>query len=206
MFRDTITTIDELRAVIPNPGEPAVRKQIDIIDEHCREFIKHATFMLLATSSREGRCDVSPKGDVAGFAQVLDEHTLLIPDRPGNQRADSLLNIIDNPHVGLLFIIPGVEWTLRVNGGATIVRDAEMLARCAVEGKQPALAIAVDVEEVFLHCPKCFMRSQVWDTSTWLPPDDQPSFARMARDHAKYESIPLDVVEKALEASNKQLY
>lgn len=205
-FRDTISSIDALRDVIPPPGEPAVRKQISSLDEHCRWFIARSPFVFLATSNAAGDCDVSPKGDQAGFVQVLDDETLVLPDRPGNQRTDSLRNILENPHAGLLFVIPGVEWTLRVNGRASIVRDAGVLERCAVGGKQPALAIAVHVEEAFLHCPKCFIRSGMWSSEGWLPQEEHPSFAGMSRDHAGYTNIPVDIVEKALAVSNRELY
>ena len=201
-FRDTITTIEQLREVIPPPTGPALAKEIDFVDEHARAFIARSPFALIATAGTDGRCDVSPKGDVPGFVQVLDEHTLVIPDRPGNQRADSLQNIIANPHIGLLMIIPGVEWTLRVNGRATLVRDADVLQRCAVEGKLPILGIAVEVEELFLHCPKCFLRSQLWDTEQWMPADEQPKWAAVLRDHTKLDAIPVEVIEKALDASH----
>jgi PPOX class probable FMN-dependent enzyme len=199
-FRDAITTMEQLREIIPPPTGGAVAKEIDFVDEHARAFIARSPFALIATSGANGRCDVSPKGDVAGFVQVLDEHTLVIPDRPGNHRADSLQNIIENPHIGLLMIIPGVEWTLRANGRATIVRDPDVLERCAVEGKRPALAIAVHVEELFLHCPKCFLRSNLWDTSHWMPDDEQPQWAAVLRDHTKLDAVPLAVIEKAMEA------
>ena len=201
-FRDTITTIEQLREVIPPPTGPALAKEIDFVDEHARAFIARSPFALIATAGADGRCDVSPKGDVPGFVQVLDEHTLVIPDRPGNQRADSLQNIIANPHIGLLMIIPGVEWTLRVNGRATLVRDPDVLQRCAVEGKLPILGIAVEVEELFLHCPKCFLRSQLWDTEKWMPAGEQPKWAAVLRDHTKLDAIPVDVIEKALDASH----
>ena len=201
-FRETITTIEQLREVIPPPTGPALAKEIDFVDEHARAFIARSPFALIATAGADGRCDVSPKGDVPGFVQVLDEHTLVIPDRPGNQRADSLQNIIANPHIGLLMIIPGVEWTLRVNGRATLVRDPDVLQRCAVEGKLPILGIAVEVEELFLHCPKCFLRSQLWDTEQWMPADEQPKWAAVLRDHTKLDAIPVEVIEKALDASH----
>jgi PPOX class probable FMN-dependent enzyme len=199
-FRDTIASVEQLREIIPPPAGPAVAKEISYIDEHARAFIERAPFLLLATAGASGRCDVSPKGDVPGFVQVLDEHTLVIPDRPGNHRADSLQNIIENPHAGLLMIIPGVEWTLRANGRATIVRDADVLARCAVQGKAPALAIALYVEELFLHCPKCFLRSSLWDTASWMPADEQPQWAAVLRDHTKLDAVPVEVIEKALAA------
>ena len=134
-----------------------------------------------------------------GFVQVLDEHTLVIPDRPGNQRADSLQNMLANPHIGMLMIIPGVEWTLRVNGRAELVRDADVLQRCAVEGKLPLLGIVMHVEELFLHCPKCFLRSELWDTETWMPADEQPKWAAVLQDHTKLQ-VPIELIEKALDA------
>jgi PPOX class probable FMN-dependent enzyme len=206
MFKNVVTSVDQLRGVIPPPGEPALRKEIAFLDEYCRELIARAPFMLLGTSNARGQCDVSPKGDVPGFVKVLDDHTLIIPDRPGNQRADSLRNILENPHVGMLFIIPGVEWTLRVNGGASIVLDDDLREMCVVNGKPPSLVIAVDVEEAYLHCPKCFIRSGVWDTEKWMPREEQPNFAKISRDQAGYQQVPLEVVEKGLAASNAKLY
>lgn len=204
-FTDTITTPEQLREVIPAP-DGRFDKEIDYIDEHARAFIARSTFALIATSNAAGRCDVSPKGDMPGFVQVLDEKTLVIPDRPGNARADSLRNIIENPHIGMLMIIPGAEWTLRVNGRASIVRDADVLARCAANGKPPALAIAVHVEEVFLHCPKCFIRSKLWDAEEWMPEDEQPSWAAILRDHANAQAVPVEAIAAGLEASNKKLW
>ena len=206
-FAHTITTVDELREHIPMPREAAIRKQIAKLDEHCRAFIARSPFVFLATSSASGDCDVSPKGDAPGFVQVLDDETLVIPDRPGNQRADSLRNILENPHAGLLFVIPGVEWTLRVNGRATIVRDDDVRERMAVNGKAPAIAIAITVEEAFIHCPKCFIRAKLWHTEEWMAPEEQPSFAAILRDQAKYEEVPLDAIEKALAYdAKKNLY
>jgi PPOX class probable FMN-dependent enzyme len=157
-FRDVVSTPDELRALLGEPSDVARKKQVDRLDEHCREFIARSPFVLLATSDAAGRCDVSPKGDPAGFVLVLDERHLVIPDRPGNRRLDGMRSILANPHVGLLFLVPGRGETLRVNGHASIVRDAELLARLAVGGKTPRLAIGVEVEEVFLHCAKAFKR------------------------------------------------
>lgn len=197
---DAITTIDQLREFIPPPSGPALAKEISVVDEHARAFIERSPFALIATSGADGRCDVSAKGDLPGFVRVLDEHTLIIPDRPGNQRADSLQNIIANPHIGMLMIIPGVEWTLRVNGRATLTRDPSLLDRCAVEGKLPLLCIAVGVEELFLHCPKCFLRSHLWDTSQWMPADEQPQWAAVLREHTKLDAVPIEVIEKVLAA------
>ena len=200
-FTNTITTLDQLREFIPPPSRPALAKEIAFIDEHARAFIARSPFALVATAGADGRCYVSPKGDIPGFVQVLDDHTLVIPDRPGNQRADSLQNMLANPHIGMLMIIPGVEWTLRVNGRAELVRDADVLQRCAVAGKLPLLGIVMHVEELFLHCPKCFLRSELWDTTTWMPAEEQPKWAAVLRDHTKLE-VPVELIEKALDAAH----
>jgi PPOX class probable FMN-dependent enzyme len=192
-----LTSPDDLRALLGTPSENAVRKQLDALDVHCRAFIARSPFLVLSTSSAAGRCDASPKGDLPGFVQVLDERTLVIPDRPGNRRADSLLNIIDNPHVGLLFLIPGMDESLRVNGSAVIVRDPALLERLAVEGKRPQLGILVRVEEAYLHCGKALLRSHLWDASRHMPRSEMPTLARMIQDQLR----PPDRSETAHEAA-----
>jgi uncharacterized protein len=204
-FEDVVTSVEALRELIAEPNELALRKEVDHLDEHARAYIALSPFLLMATSGAGGTCDVSPKGDGPGFVQVLDDRTLVIPDRPGNRRLDSLRNIIENPHVGLLFLIPGTEETLRVNGRARIVRDAAVLERCSAGGKTPLLAIAVEADEVFLHCPKCFKRSHLWDTATWPPRSALPSYAQMLKDYTKIDA-PLADVEKALAESHKKLW
>jgi hypothetical protein len=204
-FDDVITTVAQLREIVPEPREAAIKKDIGVLDAYCRAIIARSPFVLVATSGASGTCDVSPKGDVPGFVQVLDEHTLVIPDRPGNRRLDSFRNILENPHVGLIFIVPGMDETLRVNGGAQIVRDAAILARCAVDGKRPQLAIAVEVQEAFIHCPKCFLRSKLWDTSTWRPRSDLPSMAQIMVDQLKVD-VPVEQVEQSLDAAHRKLY
>src|SRR5687768_11302902 len=141
----TITTKEELRALVGEPSERAKGKQIDHVDPHARAFIALSPYLLLGTSDKAGRCDVSPKGDAPGFVLVLDDHTVAIPDRPGNKRVDSLMNVLENPRVGLLFLIPGMSETLRINGTARIVRDETLLEKMAVGGKTPLLGIVVDV-------------------------------------------------------------
>ncbi len=140
-----------------------------------RRFIELSPFLCLATSDRDGRCDVSPRGDPRGFVRILDDATILIPERPGNRLADSLRNILANPRVGLLFFVPGVGDTFRVNGRATIVTDATLLAPCEVEGKVPKLGVLIDVEEAFTHCSKAFLRSGLWDEGTFLERAALPS-------------------------------
>ena len=147
MFKDTVTSREELRAIFGAPMERAVLKERASLDVHSRAFIASAPFVLIATSGAAGRCDVSPKGDAPGFVLVLDDHHLVVPDRPGNNRIDGFTNIVENPHVGMIFLIPGREDTLRVNGRASIVRDGEILDRLEVQGKRPKVAIGVEVEE-----------------------------------------------------------
>src|SRR5512134_3452917 len=149
-----MTSEADLRALMGHPSELAVRKDIGRLDEHCRAFIARSPFVLVATADARGRCDVSPKGDAPGFVLVLDARHLAIPDRPGNKRFDGMRNILENPHVGLIFLVPGREETLRVNGRATVTRDPALLARLEAAGKRPSLAIGVEVEEVFMHCAK----------------------------------------------------
>ena len=179
MFRDVVTSLDDLRAMLGTPSEIALKKEIRALDAHCRDIIAHAPFMVLGTSGADGRCDVSPKGDPAGFVRVLDDTHLAIPDRPGNKRLDGMRNLLHNPHVGLIFLIPGREDTLRVNGRACIVRDEEILAPLAVQGKRPKVAIGVEIEECFLHCAKAFKRSGLWDQSRWPDVAGLPSMAKI---------------------------
>ena len=176
-FEKVVTSEERLREVLGHPGERALLKEQARLDEHCRAFIERSPFLLLATSGASGRCDVSPKGDPPGFVLVLDEHRLAIPDRLGNKRLDGMRNILENPHVGLIFLIPGREDTLRVNGRAWIVEDDDILDRMVMGGKRPPFAIGVEVEEAFLHCPRAFMRSGLWDTAK--AGDDLPSMAQV---------------------------
>jgi PPOX class probable FMN-dependent enzyme len=182
---ETLTNREELRRLLGTPSENAVRKQLAALDVHCRAFIARSPFLVLSTASAEGRCDASPKGDVPGFVLVLDNRTLVIPDRPGNRRADSLQNVLDNPHVGLLFMIPGMDETLRVNGTAEIVRDPSLLERLSVDGRTPLLGILVHVEECYLHCAKALLRSHLWDPSRYMPRQEMPTLARMIQDQIR---------------------
>ncbi len=155
---------------------PVVQSKIsDSLNDLTRQFIERSPFMLLATSSTDGTCDVSPRGDPAGFVHILDERTLLVPERPGNKLADSLRNVLDNPHVGLLFLIPGVGDTLRVNGRAALTTDATLLEPLAVEGKTPKLGLLVEVDEVFTHCSKAFIRSDLWNPERHIERSELPS-------------------------------
>jgi PPOX class probable FMN-dependent enzyme len=181
-FQKIVTSEAALREVLGYPSERAIGKQRASLDAHCRGFIARSPFIVLGTSNAAGDCDVSPKGDPPGFVHVLDDKHLLIPDRPGNRRLDGLRNILENPHVAMIFFVPGRGETLRVNGRAWIVEDEDLLGPLAVDGKRPRFGIGVEVEEVFLHCPKALMRSCLWDPSRQADEDTLPSMARMLWD------------------------
>jgi PPOX class probable FMN-dependent enzyme len=206
-FKDVVRTVEELRALMGEPSEVALRKDIGRLDEHCRAFIGRSPFVLVATSDRSGRCDVSPKGDAPGFVQVLDEQHLVIPDRPGNKRYDGIRNLLENPGIGLLFLLPRSEETLRVNGRAQVVRDPDLLARFAVQGKLPQLALVVEVQESFLHCAKCVKRSGLWDTAEWPDLTGLATPAQMFLDHARPKDMTLEAMQQRLQDGyRKNLY
>jgi PPOX class probable FMN-dependent enzyme len=206
-FRDAVTSEEELRALVGKPSELAIRKEIAYLDAHCRAFIARSPFVLIATSGASGRADVSPKGDPPGFVQVLDEHRLVIPDRPGNRRLDGMRNLLENPHVGLLFLIPGLEETLRVNGRAWIVRDEEVLARCAVMGKPPTLGLGVYAEECFIHCAKAFKRAHLWEPGEWPDRTGLASPSEILVDHARPKDMTVPQMDRLLQESySKNLY
>jgi uncharacterized protein len=177
----SITDEAALREIIGEPTDLVRTKVSNRVNDLTRRFIDLSPFMLLATSAPDGTCDVSPRGDPAGFVRVIDERTLLVPERPGNRLADSLRNIIHNPHVGLLFLIPGVGDTLRVNGRATIVDDVELLTPLAVEAKMPKLGLLIEVDEVFTHCPKAFLRANLWDPERHIARSALPSSGEILR-------------------------
>ncbi|RCG27453.1 pyridoxamine 5'-phosphate oxidase family protein [Streptomyces diacarni] len=175
-----VTSEEELRALVGEPAQHTrdkVRTTLHALD---REWLAHSPFCLVATSAADGSCDVSPKGDPPGFVKVLDDRTLAIPDRPGNKRVDGLLNVLSNPHVGLVFFLPGRGDTLRVNGRARIVREAPFLEEMVARRDRPQLALVVEVREVFHHCAKASLRSSLWEPETWRP-DALPHRARLAK-------------------------
>jgi PPOX class probable FMN-dependent enzyme len=162
-----ITTLEALVDVVGEPGPRAANKVRDVLHELDREWLASSPFCLIATAARDGSCDVSPKGDPAGFALVLDDHTIAIPERPGNRRVDGYRNVVDNPHVGLIFLIPGRGDTLRINGRARLVSDAPFFDDMVVHGHRPILALVVEVDEVFHHCSTAFLRSRLWRPESW---------------------------------------
>jgi PPOX class probable FMN-dependent enzyme len=177
-----VRTEAELRALYDMPSARAVAKEIGSVNDDCRAFIAHSPFLVMGTAGADGTCDVSPKGDAPGFVQVLDERRLLVPDRIGNNRIDGLRNIVQNGHVALIFFIPGREEMLRVNGRATIVRDAHLLDRLAVDGKRPRTALLVDVEQCFMHCARAAKRAGLWQPARWPEASSVRSIQRMIWD------------------------
>jgi len=201
-FSHVVTTEAELReAVGGEPSELARKKQLLSLDAHSREFIARSPFVLVASAGPHGDCDVSPKGDRPGFVLVLDDHRLVVPDRPGNRRLDGMRNILGNPQVGLLFLIPGKEETLRVNGRAWIVRDPDILARTEAMGKQPTLALGVEVTEVFLHCAKAFKRSGLWERERWPDLAGLAPMGRMLHDQTRPAGHTAETLECLIEES-----
>jgi hypothetical protein len=168
-MRREVNSVDELRAIVGEPDRYVANKVKDRLSPVQRDWLAHSPLGFVATTDARGRVDVSPKGDPPGFVHVIDDTTIAIPERPGNKRVDGYLNVLERPNVGTLFLIPGRGDTLRINGTARIVADADYFDAMTVKGKRPVLALEIDVEEVFFHCAKAFLRSDTWDPSTWDP-------------------------------------
>ena len=178
MFADIVTNEDQLRAILGQPSTRVLAKHVCALDAHCRAFIAKSPFVTIASADRGGAMDVSPKGDPPGFVHVLNDTTLAIPERPGNRKADTFSNVLQNDRVGLLFLIPGKQETLRVSGTARIVRDQWLRDRFAMRSKTPELVLAVAIEEVFFHCAKWVIRSQLWNAASWPDSSDLPTLAQ----------------------------
>ncbi|MGL5011906.1 MAG: pyridoxamine 5'-phosphate oxidase family protein [Paracoccaceae bacterium] len=172
----------DLRQFFPPTHAIAVQKCLDHLDQHALSFVARSPFLCIGTQSPDGSADVSPRGDPSGFVKILDEKTLLIPDRPGNNRLDTLTNILSNPIVGLLFMIPGFDETMRINGKARLTRDPDLLATMAVNDRTPTIAIVVAIEEVFIHCAKAFRRAKLWDPSQHQDRASMPSLLQIIFD------------------------
>lgn len=172
----------ELHDLYGAPLDRALKKQLDHLDKHCRAFIALSPFLVLASSAPDGSCDASPRGDAPGFVAVLDGHTLLIPDRRGNNRVDSLENIAANPHVGLLFLVPGMDETLRVNGAARITTDPTLLEPLAVRGQVPRTGLLVTVDDAYLQCGKALIRSDLWNPENRIERSTFPSLGSILAD------------------------
>ncbi|MBE9916423.1 pyridoxamine 5'-phosphate oxidase family protein [Paenibacillus donghaensis] len=206
-FQDVIQTEEELEQLAGKPGDLVNHKVIGNLDHHCRHFISLSPLVFIATSGENGSCDCSPRGDAPGFVYIVDDHTLVIPERPGNRRYDSLRNLLANPHIGLIFVIPGLEETLRVNGKGYVIRDRELMERMSAQGKVPAAGIGVEVEECFIHCAKAFKRSGTWKPESWLLKESLPDPAVILAEHAGKLRLSSREVRAALnESYEKRLY
>ena len=196
-----ITTREQLRAVYAQPTERARRKQLDALDAHCKAFIALSPFVVLATSDAAGRVDATPRGGLPGFVVVQGDQTLLLGDAPGNNRLDALQNLIENPQAGLLFLIPGVDETLRVNGRVVLSTDPQDLAACADARRVPKLVLRMTVQEAFLHCAKAFMRSRLWHDDARIARDRLPTMNQMIHDQLGLDAPPesqVDMVRRYL--------
>ena len=176
---DVVEDLEELREIYGPPNDRSVKKQLSRFDKYCRAFIARSPFLVIASSDPSGRCDASPKGDAPGFVQVLDDETLLIPDRLGNNRVDTIGNLLERPGVGLIFFIPGINETLRVNGGARVTTDPALLEPLAVNGKVPRSGILVTAEEIYFHCGKALIRSDLWNPEKRLRQSEFPTLGRI---------------------------
>lgn len=203
VFSEVVQSIEELREIIGYPRQLVIDKVIHEVDDYCREFIARSPFLLIGTSDTQGNADVSPKGGAPGFVQVLDDHTLLIPDRPGNQRADTLTNILQNPQVGMLLLVPGKGETLRVNGRAQLVRDAHLREQFTVKGQVPKILIAVTVTDVYFHCAKCIVRSKLW--AEGAAQAELTSLAQVLIKHAHLADDPVTFQQEIDEEYRKTL-
>ncbi|MFA1550551.1 pyridoxamine 5'-phosphate oxidase family protein [Actinomadura chokoriensis] len=201
-----ITSPEELRELLGAPMPRAVDKERVTLHAWDRRWLASSPFCLISTSDGDGNCDVSPKGDPPGFVHVIDDTTIAIPDRPGNRRADGFLNVLSNPHVGLIFLIPGRTQTLRINGRATLLRDAPFFDEMIVKGHRPALALIVEIEQIFFHCAKALMRSKLWKPETWTP-EALPSWAQIVKD-VQYTEENLEQLEEYYSEGNysRKLY
>jgi uncharacterized protein len=195
MTSNRIRTTDALRALYPEPRERAIRKQMAALDRHARRFIELSPFVVLASSGADGAIDASPRGGAPGFVKTSDAHTLLLPDAPGNNRLDSFANIVATGRVGLLFMIPGFDETLRVNGAAVLSLDEADIERCTDEKRAPKLVIRVAVQEVYLHCAKAFMRSRLWSPASHVPRSALPTMGQMIADQTGIE-VPAETQEE----------
>jgi len=206
---EIVDSLEELDAITERASGGAAGKTMHRIDQYARQYIGLSPFCCLATSDGRGHADVTPRGDKPGFVRIIDDKTLLIPERPGNNRMDSLRNIIENPSLGLLFFIPGFEDTLRVNGRGRVTKDSRLLAESTVDGKTPKLGVIVEVDEAFLHCAKAFRRSRLWEVGAQVPRAAMPTLARMIMDQMAEkanEAKPAETAVKAIDAEIEENY
>lgn len=206
-FAEPICSSEELAALIGAPSALSLKKELKSLDGHMRKFIAQTPFAVICTHAADGRCDASPRGDAPGFIHVIDDRTLLIPDRLGNKRVDSYRNILETGRIGLLLLVPGFGETLRINGRAAIIRDEAWLTPMAVHGKRPLVAVAVEVEECFLQCAKAIVRSKLWEPHNGLDVQSLPCAAEMLADQVRMPEFDAAKLQTLLdEAYATKLY
>ncbi|RAJ02880.1 hypothetical protein DET54_10173 [Paenibacillus pabuli] len=184
-----VTDAEELQTMVGEPSEQVLNKVISFVDTHVQHFLSMSPLFFLSTSDSLSKRDVSPRGDEAGFVKVLDQYRLVYPERPGNRRIDSLLNILSNPGVGMIFLIPGMNEVLRINGRASITKDEKFIASMGWSGKTIGAAVIVDVEECFIHCPRAFKQAGIWSSETWVDKESLPSTSEMFRAHLQINGL-----------------
>ena len=199
-----LRTPEELSARFGTADELTVKHKLPFIDEAAARFLAQCSFVVVATADAQGRCDASPKGDPPGFIQIADERTLYLPDRSGNKMFQSLTNILENPHIGLLFIIPGEEWTMRINGQAKIIDDPLILERLSARGRPAQLAIEVKVEECFFHCPRSFKRAELWNADHFHKYEGD-SWGKILAQRTKLDPQKAEKLDARLEEAVKHL-
>jgi PPOX class probable FMN-dependent enzyme len=205
-FEDVVGSLDDIREHIREPVPQVIAKVVDHIDEISRKYIEKSPFVVLASASSEGYPDISPKGDPAGFIKVLNEKYLAIPDRPGNRRVDTFKNILQNPYVAVIFLIPGKGETLRITGECRIVRDQALRESMAVKSRIPEFAIVVHVERVLIHCPKCVIRANLWQPDAWPDSSDTADIGEAMIAHAHLETTPEELQAVAEKEGLTDLY
>ncbi len=204
MTEHTITSRDTLRTHYKSPGDGAVKKVLPKLDKHCRAFIEICPFGVLSTCDAEGCMDASPKGGEPGFIHVLDDKTLLLPDWPGNNRLDSLENILVNPHAGLMLLVPGMDETLRINGRVEISTDPDLLEQVAIDGKKPISVLVITVEEAYLHCARAVWRADLWNVDKHINRKQFTSMGQMLADQIK--GYDAETTDKLIQENRHKLY
>ena len=205
-YSEIVTSVEEIRATIAEPTQASVDKVIDRLDDYCRAIIAKSPFIMIASANPDGQPDISPKGDPLGFVRVLDEKHLAIPERPGNRRLDTFINLLDNPNVAIIFMIPGKGETLRVKGEARIVRDEALRETMAVKERIPEFAVVVHVEQAMMHCPKSIVRSKLWEPDAWPDLSDTPSIAETSVAHANLDMTLEEYRASMVAAGRAKLY
>ena len=202
----TIGDVEKLKNIIGEPKPAIANKEMQALDKHARHFISLCPFLCISTADAAGHQDISPRGDPAGFVKVLNETTILIPDRKGNRRVDTMRNLLENPNIGLLFFLPGVDEVVRINGRAIITHDSDVLNDCAVNGVTPNLGIVVEIEDVFFHCAKAIIRSQLWDPATPIDRQKFPLYGEIVRDQREPDGDLIEIDDEIKLNNKANLY